>query len=122
MEPETIDKYTSTMDIIPTISNMFGLEYDSRLLSGHDIFSDASPLVMFSNKSWITEKGRYSARTGESQTFNDDGKIETNGEALSSGYIEYVNDLVYKQFYFASLILDMDYYRKVIASWEAPVR
>ncbi len=122
MEPETVDKYTSTMDIIPTISNMFGLEYDSRLLSGRDIFSDASPLVMFSNKSWITEEGRYSTRTGESQAFNEDGKIEANGEALSSGYVDYVNDLVYNKFYFASLILDMDYYRKVIVPWEAPVR
>lgn len=122
MEAETVDKYTSTIDIIPTLSNMFGLEYDSRLLSGRDIFSDASPLVMFSNKSWITEEGRYSTRTGESQAFDHEGKIELGGEGLSSGYVEYVNELVYNKFYFASLILDMDYYRDVIAPWEAPVR
>lgn len=122
MEAETVDKYTSTMDIIPTISNMFGLEYDSRLLSGRDIFSDTSPLVMFSDKSWITEEGRYSTRTGASQAFDKNGKIVSSGDGLSSGYIEYTNDLVYNKFHFASLILDMDYYRKVIDPWEAPVK
>ena len=122
MEPETVDKYTGTIDIIPTISNMFGLEYDSRLLSGRDIFSDASSLVMFSDKSWITEKGRYSTRTGESQAFNDDGKIELEGPGLESEYIKNINELVYNRFYFASLILDMDYYRRVIDRWEAPGR
>lgn len=122
MEAETIDKYTSTMDIIPTLSNMFGLEYDSRLLSGRDIFSNASPLVMFVNKSWITEEGRYNVRTGESQAFNDKGELEQSGEGLSSGYIDYINELVYNKFYFSSLILDMDYYRKLIDPWEAPAR
>lgn len=122
MEPETVDKYTSTIDIIPTLSNMFGLQYDSRLLSGRDIFSDASPLVMFSNKSWIAEEGRFNVRTGESQAFNEAGDIEEGGEGLATGYIDYVNELVYNRFYFASLILDMDYYRKVINSWEAPVK
>lgn len=39
MEPETVDKLSSNMDILPTLSNMFGLEYDSRLLMGRDIFS-----------------------------------------------------------------------------------
>ena len=34
MKPETIDKPASSLDIIPTISNLLGLEFDSRLLKG----------------------------------------------------------------------------------------
>ncbi len=109
MEPETVDKYCSTLDIIPTISNLFGLEYDSRLLSGSDIFSTASPLIMFRDKSWITDKGKYSAKTGE-------------GQGLSAEYIESVNKIVNNEFIFAQLILENDYYSKIIERWEAPVR
>jgi phosphoglycerol transferase MdoB-like AlkP superfamily enzyme len=40
-----IDEPCSSLDILPTLSNLFGLEYDSRLLMGQDILSDAEPLV-----------------------------------------------------------------------------
>ena len=64
MEPVTIDKPCSSLDIIPTLSNLLGLEYDSRLLMGRDIFSDSEPLVIFLNRSFITDKGRYDAEKG----------------------------------------------------------
>jgi phosphoglycerol transferase MdoB-like AlkP superfamily enzyme len=122
MEPERVDKICSTLDIIPTLSNLFGLEYDSRLLAGRDIFSDASPLVMFANRSWITEEGRYNARTGVSEAFDQDGNRKEPVEALSQGYMDYVNGLVANRFYVSRLILEEDYYRHVIPVWEAPVR
>lgn len=108
MEPETVDKFCSTLDIIPTISNLFGLEYDSRLLSGSDIFSTASPLIMFRDKSWITNKGKYSVKTG-------------GDEGLSGEYIEGINNIVNNRFIFAQMILENDYYSKVIERWQAPV-
>ena len=122
MEPERVDKICSTLDIIPTLSNLFGLEYDSRLLAGRDIFSDASPLVMFANRSWITEEGRYNARTGVSEAFDQNGNGKKPAEALSQGYMDYVNGLVANRFYVSRLILEEDYYRHVIPVWEAPVR
>jgi phosphoglycerol transferase MdoB-like AlkP superfamily enzyme len=122
MEPERVDKICSTLDIIPTLSNLFGLEYDSRLLAGRDIFSDASPLVMFANRSWITEEGRYNARTGVSEAFDQNGNGKKPAEVLSQGYMDYVNGLVANRFYVSRLILEEDYYRYVIPAWEAPVR
>lgn len=109
MKPETVDKYCSTLDIIPTVSNLFGLEYDSRLLSGSDIFSTAPALVLFRDKSWITEKGRYNAKTGENS-------------GLSAEYMDEINNIVNNKFTFAQMILENDYYSKVIKRWEAPVR
>lgn len=122
MEPERVDKICSTLDIIPTLSNLFGLEYDSRLLPGRDIFSDASPLVMFANRSWITEEGRYNARTGVSEVFDEDKNVKAPAEELSQGYMDYINGLVANRFYVSRLILEEDYYRYVIPAWEAPVR
>ncbi|MBP3372299.1 MAG: LTA synthase family protein, partial [Clostridia bacterium] len=76
-EPVIIDAPASSIDIVPTICNLFGLEYDSRLYSGRDIFatnydpaqaSTCMPLVVFygttGNRSWITAAGSYDANTG----------------------------------------------------------
>ena len=59
-----IDTPAYSLDMLPTLSNLFGLEYDSRLLIGRDVFSGQMPLVLWNNGSWITERGRYNARTG----------------------------------------------------------
>ena len=40
-EPVTVDVPCSAVDIVPTLSNLFGLSYDSRLLSGRDILDDS---------------------------------------------------------------------------------
>ena len=109
MEAEVVEKPCSSLDIIPTLSNMFGLEYDSRLLSGRDIFSNQDPLVMFSSRSWITDQGKYNARTKD-------------GEDMPKEYIEYINNVVANRFNFAKLILEEDYYKYVIPRWPAPVR
>jgi lipoteichoic acid synthase len=65
MEPVEVDKACSSLDIIPTLSNLMGLEYDSRLLMGRDILSDSDPLVMFSDRSFITDKVSYNAKTNK---------------------------------------------------------
>ncbi|WP_066173831.1 LTA synthase family protein [Bacillus marinisedimentorum] len=106
MEPVTIDKPASSIDIIPTLSNLLGLEYDSRLLMGTDILSDAEPLVLFENKSFITDRGRYNSLTG---------KFTPNkGSAAGEAYIKRMSAVADSKFYYAARILDTDYYRKVL--------
>src|SRR5699024_8448840 len=39
-EPIIIDKVGSQLDVLPTILNLFGIDYDSRLIVGKDILSD----------------------------------------------------------------------------------
>ena len=52
------------MDILPTLLNLFGIEFDSRLYIGRDVFSDAMPIAMWTNNlSWVTDKGYYNAST-----------------------------------------------------------
>ena len=39
METVSVDKVGSQIDVLPTIYNLFGVEYDSRLIVGKDILS-----------------------------------------------------------------------------------
>lgn len=110
MEPETIDRPVSSLDIIPTISNLMGLEYDSRLMMGIDMFSDSEPLVIFNNRSFITDKGRYNSVTKEF-TLND-GVTMTDEE--KDEYRKTISSEIERQFYYSAMILDTDYYSIVV--------
>lgn len=106
MEPVTIDEPCSSLDIVPTLSNLLGLEYDSRLLAGRDIHSKADPLVLFADGSFITEKGRYDA--------NKEKFAPLPGVNVDEGYVEEIIAKVTHKTYFSSMILDTDYYAKVL--------
>lgn len=105
MEPKTIEEPMSSLDIIPTISNLMGIEYDSRLLMGQDIFSNSDPLVIFLNRSFITDKGRYNALEN---TF-----IPNKGVSVKENYVNKISQIVNNKFYYSAKILERDYYGKV---------
>lgn len=50
-EPKVISKTSSTFDILPTLANLFDLDYDPRYYTGKDIFSNEDSKVIFSNGS-----------------------------------------------------------------------
>ena len=98
-----VDKYCSSLDVLPTISNLLNMEYDSRLIMGRDILSTAAPLVVFSDRSFITERGMYNSVT---RTFTDfNGKVIEDDEYLLN-YKTKVNNM----FLVSAEILDHDYY------------
>jgi lipoteichoic acid synthase len=106
MTPTVIDRPASSLDILPTISNLMGLEFDSRLLMGRDVLADADPLVILGNRSFLTDKGRYDSATREF-TAND-------GVEVPDDYRKRISDEIDRQFYYSTMILDRDYYGIVI--------
>ena len=106
MEPLTIDEPCSSLDIIPTLSNLLGLPYDSRLLMGRDIHSSARPLVVFADGSFISERGRYNAITGKF--------FSPPGIRVGQDYIDSVAGAVTRKIYYSALVLDKNYYAKVL--------
>ncbi len=106
MEEVVIDEPVSSLDIIPTVSNLLGLEYDSRLLMGRDVFSNKEPLVLFEDKSFITVKGKYNATTGEF--------MSNSGENPDQAYIDFISAKVNEKYYYSTQILDKNYYDIVI--------
>ena len=105
MEPIVVDKPCSSLDIIPTLSNLFGLDYDSRLLMGSDILSDSPALTIFSNRSWITDRARYNSTTGK-VTFTD-------GTKKDKEYVSLINRTVADKFKYSQRILETDYYNRI---------
>lgn len=104
-EPVHVEKYCSSLDVMPTLANLFGLEYDSRLVIGRDIFSDEPGLVIFSNYSFLTDLGYYNSTTDTFRTWD--------GSPPDSKYVaEKVREVQNRVAYSAS-ILDQDYYRVV---------
>lgn len=103
MEGKTFTEPASSLDIMPTVSNLMGLEFDSRLFMGRDLFSDKEPLVIFQDRSFITDKGRYNSEE-EEFTAESDAEIPDN-------YQERISNQISAKFYFSARILDLDYYR-----------
>ena len=107
---QQITKYTSIIDLLPTLLNMFNLDYDPRLYLGHDVFSDYSDRTVFADGSWQDSVGYYSATTGkfspkdESKTYTSDELYEINSEittrqkmsalAIKKDYFDYRNKAI----------------------------
>jgi hypothetical protein len=72
---------------------------------GRDIFSEQERVVIFSDRSWVTDKGKYNSI---SKKFT-----KTTKEELPKDYVKNMNTLVNKRFTMSSLILDNDYYKKL---------
>ena len=101
-----VNKFCSSLDVMPTLSNLFGLDYDSRLIMGSDILSTADPLVIFSNYSFINEAGYYNSITDQFTRW--DGE-EPDLEEVAGMVAEVQNRVAY-----SGTILDCDYYRLVL--------
>ena len=101
-KPIKVTKVCSSLDVLPTVLNLFGVEYDSRLLMGRDILSDSEGLAIFPDRSFITDKGKYNAITNKFIP-NEDVTVEAD-------YIEKMKNIVYKKFEMSRLILEKDYY------------
>lgn len=106
METVEIDKVGSQIDVLPTIYNLFGVQYDSRLIIGKDILSTEEGLAIFGNSSWVSDKGTYYARTGEF--------VAKDGIDVGEDYIKYMNSVVSNKITMSRYIMQNDYYRKVL--------
>lgn len=112
-EPEKIDKYTSVIDILPTILNLFNVDYDPRFYFGNDIFSDYQDRVVFADGSWQDSSGFYnapkakfiSAFDDETDTYSDEKLIEINYEISTK---KKMSSLAIKNYYFSYLEMALE--------------
>ena len=112
-ENVVVSKACCSLDLMPTILNLMGVEYDSRLYMGHDMLSDTPGFVQLRNGSIVTDYIRYSASTGrttwlvdvnltdkEKKAYVDSckstakTKLNISRAILNNNYYKYIQDLL----------------------------
>lgn len=118
-EPVEVDTPCSSLDILPTLSNLFGLPYDSRLLAGTDLFASNydptvpsfhMPLAIFPDggfgTGWSTVAGTYEAKT---RTFTPN-----EGYSVGDDFVSAMTAIAEAKYLNSRLIIAEDYYRIVV--------
>lgn len=104
MEAKTFSSYTSYINIVPTLANLFDLNYDPRLYMGHDLLdSNYESLVVFADGSWKNERAYYNAQNGVIKNYTD--TPYTNEE------IKAINEKVSYQMKMSSLAIKNNYFK-----------
>lgn len=103
-EPIVVDEPTFSLDVLPTLLNLFGIDFDSRLLPGRDVFSDAPALVFDLAYDWKTPYGTYTTTGGFVPA---EGVDEAE---IPAGYEDDILAVVRNKINFCQGILNRDYY------------
>jgi len=109
MDPIVVDSPCNSIDILPTLNNLFGLEWDSRLLPGRDILSDAEAIAFNNTYDWKTDKGTYTSAT-------DTFVPVDPGETVSEAYISRIKAVVRNKLSYCNSVINTDYFAHVLGS------
>lgn len=101
-----VDKVGSQIDVLPTILNLFGVDYDSRMIIGNDILSDSEGLAIFNDRSFVSDKGTYYS--------NSKKFVSKDNVDITDSYINDMNIRVDNSFAISKMILETDIYKKVL--------
>ena len=102
-EPVHVKKLCASVDVLPTVLNLLGVTYDSRILAGHDILSDSEELVIFADHSFKTDKIGYNTKTGEVTYYVDE-------KTVSQSYIDDKIKEVETKLYMSDEVINTDFY------------
>jgi len=105
MKSVKIDKVGMSIDVLPTVLNLFGIKYDSRIIMGKDILSTNEGIAIFKDKSWVTNKGTYYAATG---------RFVSKSDEIPDGYVDNINAIVSNRVAISRMIVDNNYYKSIM--------
>ena len=101
MERVNVNKVTSQIDILPTVLNLFGVQYQEEYYIGNDAFDkNHKGYVFFSDYSWYDGK-----------IYVENGEI-VNGVQADPKYVEQMNQHITELIQKNDYVLIYDYFRK----------
>lgn len=112
-EPVYVDKACGSMDLLPTLLNLFGFEYDSRMYAGRDIFSDVEGMVIFNNRDFVTDSVVFVEKGDIATWLQDEEGNDIVPDEEKEAYLEAVRKEVRDRYNFSAYILQEDYYSDV---------
>ena len=104
MKTVKVDKVGMSIDVLPTVLNLFGVNYDSRVIMGKDILSSAEGIAIFKDKSWVTNKGAYHASTG---------RFDAKDNDIPDDYVSNINAIVNNRVAISRMLVDSNYYKSI---------
>lgn len=103
-EPVIVDKACCSVDLLPTLLNLFGFDFDSRMYAGRDIFSDEEGMVIFKDKSFVTDTVIYNKKQKTTTWLKELTEEEQNA------YMDAKKQDVNCRYVFSAYILRNNYY------------
>ena len=94
-----------SVDILPTLSNLFGVTYDSRLSVGRDVLGSEEAIALWPDYSWVTEKGSYLA---SSRKFTP-----VEGAEIPEGYVDRINSIVTNKVKFSRMVQNAPFFSEL---------
>ncbi len=111
---QKFEQYTTYINILPTLANLFDLDYDPRLYMGEDLFSsDYSNIAIFADGSWQSPYAYYDAEKSSLTYINDEykytdeeimkinkeinSKISMSNLAIQKNYFGYLDEKLNKK-------------------------
>lgn len=104
-EHKEINKYAMNIDVLPTVLNMLGIPYDSRLIIGKDIMAHNNEgVVIFPDRSWINDKGSYDTLSSTFTPFKNN---------IDEKYIQKITNEVNEKYNISVSMQYNDYYKYI---------
>ncbi len=98
----TIDNYMSTIDVMPTVANLFGLTFDYTKVFGEDALGNDGNIVSFADMSFVSKYFSYDSLS-EEYTIND--------EYVTPEYLVTINYQMINDYKYNLLVLQYDYFK-----------
>lgn len=100
-----IDAPVCSVDILPTLSNLFGVTYDSRLSVGRDVLGTEEAISLWPDYSWVTELGSYTASNRKFTPFE--------GVEIPEGYVDRINSIVTNKVKFSRMVQNAPFFTEL---------
>ena len=110
LESKHYSDYSTYVNIVPTLANLFDINYDSRLYMGQDLLSEEyESIAVFADGSWINEIGFYDTEKGKMKYYTDykysneeildinnkvSLKLKMSSSAIKNNYFNYLNEQI----------------------------
>ena len=113
-EPVYIDKACGPMDLMPTLLNLLGFDYDSRMYAGRDILSDREGMVIFNNRDFVTDSLIFIEKGDVTYWLQDENGNDIIPDAEKEAYLAAARQEVKDRYNFSAYIIQENYYSDVL--------
>ena len=114
--PVYVDKVCGAMDLLPTLLNLFGFDYDSRMYAGRDIFSEGEGMVIFNNRDFVTDSVTFIEKGDIATWRQDDQGNDLIPDGEKEAYLAAGRQEVKDKYNFSAYLLQENYYADVAAA------